>query len=187
MRLLYLQTSPVPPPLDSSVDRWVLLSERLEGDVLQPLWANRAEQVENLFGPGSWPIYTRCRFRYRWLLAWRWTGLSRLLHTLQFYVAEGLRAHREKPIDCVMTYSHMTPALCGVVIKLLTGAKLVVEIVTAPERSYLHIRPHPTVGDRLRRLYSDVCLHISMWSCDCVHLLYPGALDPYPLLRNVPR
>ena len=187
MRLLYLQTSPVPPPLDSNVDRFALLSERLEGDVLQPIWAHSKEEVEGVFGPGSWPIYTRCRFRYRWLLAWQWTGFSRFLHTLRFYVTEARQAHREKPIDCVMTYSHMTPALCGIVIKLLTGAKLVVEIVTAPERSYLNNRPHPTLTDRLRRLYSDVCLHLSMWSCDCVHLLYPNALDPYPLLRNVRR
>lgn len=187
MRLLYLQTSPVPPPLDCTVDRFALLSQRLEGDVLQPIWAERPEQVENLFGPGSWPVYTRSHFRYRWLLAWRWTGLSRLLHTLRFYVTEARHANGEKPVDCVMTYSHMAPALCGIVIKLLTGAKLVVEIVTAPERSYLNNRPHPTLMDRLGHLYSDVCLHISMWSCDCVHLLYPNALDPYPLLRNVRR
>ena len=31
----------------------------------------------------------------------------------------------------VMTYSHMTPALCGIIIKMLTGAKLVVEVATS--------------------------------------------------------
>jgi glycosyltransferase involved in cell wall biosynthesis len=81
----------------------------------------------------------------------------------------------------------MTPALCGIAIKLLTGAKLVVEIATSPDRSYLNIRPDPTLADQLRKFYSDICLHISMWSCDCVHLLYPEALNAYPLLRGVRR
>ncbi len=187
MRLLYLQTSPVPPPLDKNVDRFVLLSEHLEGEVLQPIWAERPEQVENVFGPGSWPVYSRCRFRYRWLLAWRWTGFRRFLHTLRFYLAEARRVQREEPVDCVMTYSHMTPALCGIAIKLLTGAKLVVEIATSPDLSYLNTRPDPTLTDRLRKFYSDICLHVSMWSCDCVHLLYPEALNAYPLLRSVRR
>ncbi len=128
MRILYLQTSPVPPPVDSGIDRFVLLSGRLEGEVLQPIWCREAEQVEKVFGPGSWPRYRRGKFQYRWLLSWRWTGLSRFLHTNWFYISEGLRAHREKPIDCVMTYSHMTTALCGIVIKVLTGARLVVEV-----------------------------------------------------------
>jgi glycosyltransferase involved in cell wall biosynthesis len=187
MRLLYIQTSPVPPPVDSGVDRFVLLSGRLEGEVLQPLWYDKSESVESTFGPGSWPLYTRGRFQYRWLLSWRWTGLRRGLNTYWFYISEGLKAHREKPVDCVMTYSHLTPALCGIVIKLLTGAKLVVEIATSPDRTYLYDRPHPTFIDGLRRLYSDLCLHISMWACDCVHLLYAGALDSYPLLRNTRR
>jgi glycosyltransferase involved in cell wall biosynthesis len=170
------------------MDRFLLLSgSGLEGEVLQPIWSTEPAQVESLFGPGSWPHFKRGNFQYRWLLAWRWTGLRRFLRTLWFYIAEGLRAHREKPIACVMTYSHMTTALCGIILKVLTGAGLVVEVVSSPERLYLYNRPHPTVTDRLRRLYSDVCLHISLWSCDCVHLLYPTQLDSYPLLRNVPR
>jgi glycosyltransferase involved in cell wall biosynthesis len=184
MRILYLQTSPVPPPVDSGIDRFVLLSGRLEGEVLQPIWCREAEQVEKVFGPGSWPRYRRGKFQYRWLLSWRWTGLSRFLHTNWFYISEGLRAHREKPIDCVMTYSHMTTALCGIVIKVLTGARLVVEVSSSPDRLYLHDTKRIRLRDLARRCYSDICLHISMWACDCVHLLYAEALDPYPLLRG---
>jgi glycosyltransferase involved in cell wall biosynthesis len=188
MRLLYLQASPVPPPVDPSMDRFVLLSRAgLNSEVLQPIWSREPEQIENLFGPGSWPRYLRANAEYRWFLAWRWTGIRRFLRTLSFYVSEGLRTHREKPIHCVMTYSHMTTALCGVVIKVLTGAKLIVEVATSPDRSSLYNRPHPTLVDRLRHLYSDVCLHVSLWSCDCVHLLYPAQLDSYPMLRRVRR
>jgi len=98
-------------------------------------------------------------------------GSPRTLGIHWFYISEGLRAHREKPVDCIMTYSNLTPAPCGVILKIFTGAKLVVEIATSPDRTYLNDRPHPTVADRLRRLYSDICLHNGMWACDCAHLL----------------
>jgi len=34
------------------------------------------------------------------------------------------------------------------------------------------------------RLYSDICLHLSVFIADRVHLLYPKQLSHYPLLRN---
>src|SRR5581483_718354 len=185
MRILYIQPSPVPPPVDSSVDRFSLLSEKLEGEVLQPVWYKDVEQVETTFGPGSWPCYTRGRFRYHWICSWRWLGWRRFFHTQRFFISQALRIHRERPFDCVMTYSHLAPALCGMIIKWLTGARLVVEVATSPNLAYLNDRPRPNLGDRLRRMYSDVCLHMSMWACDTVHLLYDSALDAYPLLRKV--
>src|SRR5579859_5965072 len=190
MRLLYLQPSLVPPPTDPAADRFYLLStlsSELEGEVLQPVWSQAPGQLQNLFGKEAWPRLQRGRFHYRWFLAWRFTGIQRTLRTLWFYIAEGLRAHREKPVDCVMVYSHMTTALCGIVLKLLTGAKLVVEVVTAPDLIFLCNRPRPNVADRIRRWYSDACLHVSLWSCDCAHLLYPSQLDAYPMLRKVRR
>lgn len=187
MRLLYLETNPAPPSVDQSIDRFFLLSGKLRGEVLQPVWYREPKQVESTFGTGAWPRYECGRFRYRWLLAWRWTGLRRFLHTLWFYISAARKAHREEPIDCVMAYSHMTTALCGILIKAITGARLVVEVSTSPDRVFLNDRPRPRLVDRLRRLYSDLCLHISLWSCDCVHLLYPAQLDAFPLLRKVPR
>jgi len=41
------------------------------------------------------------------------------------------------------------------------------------------------VRDRLMKLYSDVCLHLSLWAADRVHLLYTAQLAAYPLLRKV--
>src|SRR5665213_1440222 len=79
MRLLYLQTSLVPPTLDRDADRFFLLAGSLEGEVLQPVWYRDSEQVEKVFGPGSWPIFKRGSFQYRWFLAWRWEGVRRAL------------------------------------------------------------------------------------------------------------
>jgi glycosyltransferase involved in cell wall biosynthesis len=176
----------VPPPKNQQIDRFFLLSEHLEGDVLQPIWTRNPEHIRAAFGADAFPVYTSGRFRYHWLLqpakGWRGTISSFL-----FCIREGLRIHREARIDCIVTYSHMTTALFGVVLKLMTGARLIVEIVTAPQLVYKTERPKLTFRDRLMRLYSDLCLHVSLLAGGRAHLLFPSQLEGYPLLRKVQR
>jgi glycosyltransferase involved in cell wall biosynthesis len=187
MRILYIQATWVPPPHNLQADRFVLLSERLEGDVLQPVWFKRGEEIEAEFGPGAYPEYTRKGFRFNWLLSLHYKGgWHRRLATLWFYVRKGLQIHRQLPYDCIVVYSHMIPALVAVILKWLTGAKLIVEIMTAPELSYLYEHPEPTLSDRIMRLFSDFSLHASVLASDRVHLLYKTQLAHYPFLRRVP-
>jgi glycosyltransferase involved in cell wall biosynthesis len=187
MRILYIHSTLVPPPLDLQTDRFFLLSKDLEGDVLQPVWFKSPEEVEEVFGPGSYPAYTSGRFRYHWFLAYRNTGLRGRLAQFWFYVSKGVQLHRQKAFDCVMTYSHMTTGLMGVAVKLVTGAKLIVEIVTSPDLVYITHGPRITFQERVMKLYSDFCLHLSLGLCNRAHLLYPQQLNKYPRLKNVCR
>lgn len=185
MRLLYIQASFVPPPLNPQADRFQLLSETLEGDVLQPVWFSTREEIEADFGPGSYPVYTRERFRYHWFLAGRYQGIWQRLAIFRFYLRKSREVYRERPFQCIVAYSHMTTGLMAGLVKIFTGAKLVIEIVTAPQLIYLTDRPRPTWTDRLNHLYSDVCLHLSLWIADRAHLLFPTQIAPYPWLRRV--
>jgi len=102
-----------------------------------------------------------------------------------FFVREGLRLHKQKPFDCIVTYSHMMPALCGVLLKWLTGARLIVQIATSPHLSILTNRAKPTIKDRVLRIYSDVNLQFTLLSAERAHILAPNLLEAYPRLRNV--
>ena len=186
MRVLSIQATWVPPPDDARADRFSLLSEHLEGDILQPAWFERSDQVEEQFGPGSYPEYKRGRFHYHWFICYRYRGWFRRLRGPWFYISKGLEIYRKKRYDCIVVYSHMVPALAAMVLKWLTGAKLIVEIMTAPELSYLYEHPRRTWGDRIMRLFSDLCLTVTVLASDRVHLLYPNQLDHYPRLRRVP-
>jgi glycosyltransferase involved in cell wall biosynthesis len=186
MRILYIQASWVPPPENLRADRFIFLSEQLEGDVLQPLWFRSPEEVEAEFGPGTYPVYTRGSFHYHWFLVFRHTGWRRRLGAIYFYLRKGLQLHRQKRYDCIVVYSHMLPALVAIVLKLFTGAKLIVEIMTSPELSYLYERPRRTLSDRIMRLYSDLSLYVSVLCSNRVHLLYKTQLKGYPLLNRVP-
>jgi glycosyltransferase involved in cell wall biosynthesis len=186
MRILYLQPSYEPPSVDVRMDRFFLLSEHLEGDVLQPIWTAQPEQVAGLYGEAGYPVYTCGKFRYHWLLEWPHRGLRSDLAVWWFFLRKGLALHRENPYDCIIAYSHLTPALLGGFLKLLTGAKLIVEIATSPNLSFLNNRPRPTMKDRLGRLYSDFCLYLTVKASAQVHLLYKTQLDAYKRLRRIP-
>jgi len=186
MRILYIHSTQVPPPVDTRTDRFFLLSETLEGDVLQPVWFGTPEEVEAEFGPGSFPVYVAGRFRYHWFLALLPNGRHRSrLAQFAFYIRKGVELHRERAFDCVIAYSHMTTGLLAACVKLLTGAKLIIELATDPQLAYLTQRARPTMRDHLMKLYSDVCLYLSLWAADRVHLLNTAQLAAYPLLRNV--
>lgn len=173
------------PPLPGGMDRFFLLSGGLEGDILHPIWFSTPQEVEAELGPGSYPVYTSGNFRYHWFLGYRpGGGTSSKLAQFWFYLRKGLQLHREKPFDCVVAYSHMTPGVMGVVLKLLTRTKLVIEVATTPRLLAMTNRPKPTFADRLKKLYSDFCLHISAGLADRVHLLYPAQLSGYPKLAR---
>jgi len=184
MRVLYIQASWVPPPQDPQADRFFLLSETLEGDVLQPVWFHEPDQVEAEFGKGSYPEYNRGHFCFHWFLCFRPDGHRRRFGTFWFYLRKGLEIHRRRRYDCIVVYSHMGPALVAVLLKLLTGARLIVEVMTAPELSYLYEHPRRTRVDRLMRLFSDMSLQVSVWCSNRVHLLYPTQLAHYRFLRH---
>ena len=186
MRILYVHSSFVPPPLTPASDRFYLLSEKLEGDVLQPIWFGTPAEVEAMFGPGSYPSRQVGKFRYHWFLVCRYPVRLRRLATFWFYLRKGMALHRERRFDCIVTYGHMTAAVISGILKFLTGAKLIVEIATSPKQVYLTDRPKPTLRERLMHVYSDCCLHIStLLLANRAHFLVPGQLSDYPLLRRV--
>jgi glycosyltransferase involved in cell wall biosynthesis len=186
MRILYIHSTPVPPPTDLRMDRFHLLSSVLEGDVLHPIWFQTPEEVEAVFGPGSYPVHTVGKFRYHWFLGSPSGGVRQRLATFRFYIRKGLELHRERRFHCIVAYSHMTTGLLGGVLKLLTGARLVVEIATSPQLVYITERARPRLRERIMKLYSDICLHLSMFVADRAHFLYPKVLSPYRLLRGTP-
>jgi glycosyltransferase involved in cell wall biosynthesis len=187
MRILYLHGTYVPPPADPKRDRFYWLSQTLEGDILQEIWFQRPEDVERELGPGSYPTYTSGRFRYHFLLGSGSRGLRNRLALGWFFISAGLKLHKERGFDCVVTYSHTLTAICGVILKLLTRAKLIVEIVGDPNTTHLSQIAKATFRVKAKRLYSDLCLHVCLWCCDRAHLLAEPLLSAYGQLRNVPR
>jgi len=183
MRVLYVHSTLVPPPTDVNTDRFYLLSDTLEGDVLQPIWFRTPEEVEARFGPGSYPVHTVGKFRYHWFLIPDRDIRGRLA-IFRFILRKGREIYRERGFQCIVAYSHQTTGLMAAALKLLTGTRLIIEIVGTPQNSYIAESPNPGLARHAMRLYSDICLHLSTFFADRCHFLFPRQLDYYPFLRN---
>lgn len=185
-RILYIHGTRVPPPTDCRQDRFYLLSSELQGHVIQPIWFTEPSQVEERFGSGSFPEYHTGRFTYHWLLNPA-KGASGWWRRIRFTFSTALSLNRKQPIDCIVAYSHFLPALCGIVIKWLTGARLITEIATSPDLLHLTNRPNPSLKDKLRHHFSNLCLHLAVLFSDQTHVLAPDTLISYKKLRTAPQ
>lgn len=183
MRILYVHSTLVPPPTDVNTDRFYLLSDRMEGDVLQPIWYRTPEEVEARFGPGSYPVHTVGKFRYHWFLIPD-RDIKGRFAIFWFILRKGRELYRERRYQCIVAYSHQTTGLMAAVLKLLTRTRLIIEIVGTPQNSYISESPNPGLAGHAKRMYSDICLHLSTFFADRCHFLFPRQLDYYPLLRR---
>ncbi len=183
-RILYLHPSLMPPPKNEAVDRFQLLSSVLGGHIVQAVWLANPAAVEQDFGPGAYPVLQRGNFRYHFYCAGLDSGISARYRIFKFFISKCLKICKKDKIDVIVAYSHMANGLLGVVLKWLTGIPLIIEIVTAPHLIAYAESPRRDWRSHLRRMYSDIALHLSVACCDRVHLLYPGQLATFPLLRR---
>jgi glycosyltransferase involved in cell wall biosynthesis len=182
-RLLYLHPGLVPPPENPRLDKFFYISDVLEGEVLTPVWwKDEAEAKDNI--GARFPMSQCGRFRHHLFAAVGYAPPVRTLAKLAFFVRKGLELHREKPFDYVMTYGTNGPGIAGMILKLLTGAKLIPELPNVPHHQYRFTEPHFTFFTRVKKWLSDILLHLVIWYSDVVKLLYPTQLQEYPLLRR---
>jgi len=183
-RILYLHGTVVPPSKDPARDPFQWLSQRLEGDVLQRVWWSAPASVTKVFGEGSYPTAQLGSFRFHWLLDKKQFAPLAWLRLIWFFLSTGRRLHKERPFDCIVTYSHMATGLCGAILKFLLGIPLVVQIATSP--AHLGVASHRS--SKLRQMFtqqwSNLFLHIAVGAADCTQILAPGLLDSFPLLTR---
>lgn len=183
-RLLFVLPGLVPPGENATRDKLFYLSEIAEGEALLPVWWDTAQKAPP-FLQRTFPEYRIERFRYHMFLAFKYPKLLRKPFTFFYYIRQGLRLHREKPIDVIFAYGTNSPGMAALMLKWLTGAKLVVEIPGAPENAYRYDHPNQSgLVNPIKRFWARKFL-IFVGSCsDCIKLLYPWQLTTFPSLRH---
>jgi glycosyltransferase involved in cell wall biosynthesis len=83
-----------------------------------------------------------------------------------------------------MTYGTNLPGIAGIILKWVTGAKLIVEIPGVPEDAFRYDDPEPGIRASVKRFFANYLLLFAGKSADCLKLLYPWQLQKYPRLRD---
>jgi glycosyltransferase involved in cell wall biosynthesis len=183
IRLLYILPGPVSPSSDPARNKFSHISEIAEGEVLLPVWWDSPESVSP-FLRETFPVYRVGKFNYHMHLMYRSPKPLRWLATFLFYLRRGLQLHRERKFDVIMTYGTNRTGLAGVILKWLTGAKLIVEVPGVPEDAYVYQAPHPSIGASVKRFLGDQLLILVGAVSDCLKLLYPSQLSNYSALQG---
>lgn len=183
-RFLYLVPPPLPPERDIRLNKTTYMGEVLPGDALMPVWWRTEEEA--IAKLGAFPIFQSGRFRLHLFL---WAGLkgpSRVLKTIAFYVNTGRRIHREERIAAIMCYGTNWNGIAAVILKWITGAKLIAEIPGVPHHAFVMEVQHPTWKDHFKKWCADRMLSFVVSQSDRTKLLYPEQLDQYPKLKRKP-
>ena len=182
-RLLYILPGLVPPYSNPALDALTYLSEVAEGEVLLPVWWRSPDNAPAAMR-AEFPVHRVGKFRYHFFLAYAYGTSWRSLAKLSFYMRKGLQLHRQKKFEVIMTYGTNIPGLVGIILKWLTGAKLIIEIPGVPENAFRFDTPNPGVKSRIKRLFADTILNLVGAAADCIRLFYPSQLKNYPYLKG---
>jgi glycosyltransferase involved in cell wall biosynthesis len=182
-RLLFILPGLVPPGADFSRDRFYYLSEIAEGEVLLPVWWGSAESAPPYLRR-SFPLYCVGKFSYHLFLYQRFPKGLRKSMAFIFYLRKGLQLNHQKQFDAIVTYGTNSSGVAGIILKWLTGARLIVEVPSVPENAFRYDKPHEGSWAKIKRCFADQFLLIVGAAADCIKLLYPWQLQKYPFLRK---
>jgi glycosyltransferase involved in cell wall biosynthesis len=183
-RLLYILPPPLPPERDPKLSKTAHMSEVVQGDALMPVWwKTPPDAVAEL---GAYPVFEQGGFRHHLFLWAAVPPLLRAVATLWFYVSAGLRIHRQERVAAVMCWGTNWTGLAAVLLKWLTGAKLIAEIPGVPHQAFVIDRQRPGWTLYVKRWLGNRLLSFVVRRSDRVKLYYPEQLDHYPALKRVP-
>jgi glycosyltransferase involved in cell wall biosynthesis len=191
IRILYIYPGPVPPPSDLRRDKMFYIPDPICGDILCPTWAKDEHEVRQTLGVNSYPEHKVNNFTYHIYPTGRNPigSLRQKIDVFKFFLRHGLRLVRKNKYDCIMTYGWTLTGMAACILKIASGARLIVEIGIAPHQYNRYGRfgvSRQTIGMRLSRGISDVMLNLIGGLASRLQLRYPTQLDHYPRLQHKP-
>ncbi|MCB0417618.1 MAG: glycosyltransferase family 4 protein [Bdellovibrionales bacterium] len=170
-KIICLLAGPNPLPEQPGSNEFFGLSEHLEGYILSPIWHDRPESDQGA-------NHKIGNFEYYTVFSYKESVLRRFFKNLRFYVMKGWELHRSgKRFDVIMSYGPYTTALAGVILKWLTGAKLIVEFAGNPTNGFLLNRKEVAFIDRVKSWVAKIVCPIVIELADHVRVMYPTQLD----------
>ncbi len=178
--VLWINPGPVPPPEGPEMRQFYYFDPALQSDVLQPCWGDREKNA-----PGR---FEQPNVRYHFTYSTRLREPVKLAWELAFFVREGLRIHRsDRCFRAIVTYGTTRTGFAGLLLKCLTGARLIVKIAGDPRTAYLADSEQPSVADRLKHRLARAWTRFLLRRVDRLVILFPGQMDVFPEAAAVPQ
>jgi len=177
-RILYLSPGPAPPNKNPQKNMFYHLSRYFSGDLLAPIWSNKnnpkiiktIKEVNAAMG----------NFQYHVTFSSRLPKIIKILWDVLFYVFKGLYFHYFKErYDVIITYGPFKTGFAGYLLKMLTKAKLIIEVPGNPKKSFSFETKDSNIIDKLKTKVGDLLVPFIINGADHIKLLYPTQLNGY--------
>ncbi|MCI0528726.1 MAG: glycosyltransferase family 4 protein, partial [Nitrospira sp.] len=178
--VLYLSPGPAPPIKEPLRNQFYHLSRYLGGDILSPLWGKKdhssRKAIEEINAASG-------RFQFHPTYSLNFPGPIKVIWDLCFFLFKGYLLHYSKgPYDVIIAYGPFKTGLAGVLLKLLTRAKLIVEIPGNPKKSFQLELGSTSIGPKIKGSIGSRLTSFIVHRADHVKLLYPDQLDGCAIL-----
>jgi glycosyltransferase involved in cell wall biosynthesis len=174
-RVLMIHNNPTPPRSESRKNLEYHLSPFCEGDLLSRHWGSR----DRFRGQSFADIYNMLgSFEYHPTFDSHLSGVLRFFSNLLFYVSKGLRlSWRKGKYDLIVAYGPYTCLMAALIIRILTGSKVVVMLPAPPIETF---RLVPGWFARLKYSVASWIVPAMIRRASGVWAYYPTQLDPLP-------
>lgn len=171
-RVLFLSSGPVPPPEDPLKSVLFHLSSSCTGDYISPMWGKKSAQLK---------VIRIGNFEYRPIFSMNYPMFIRYFYEFPVFLFKALLLHREKRYNVVVARDPLKTGFVGVLLKFLTGVKLIVDVRGNFEKAFTSNSENIDSGikDRLKRVLVRRIITFVLRKSDSVKLLYPSQIGSF--------
>jgi len=164
---------PGPAPLSEFNNEFHHLSEYLQGDVVMPVWKDDRPPASQQYG--TFACHTTTSDHLPLFIKFFWN--------ISFYVYQGISLHyRKQKFDAIVAYGPFTTAFAGLIVRLFTRTKLIVDFPGNPVQSYLTHSAKPSGMEKLKALLAKRIAPFMAKRADHLRLLFPQQLESLVML-----
>lgn len=181
-RILVIKPGYVPPDVDAAHNPFAHLSPDHSGVVLSPVWGERPKESrsDRCSAVGSFQFFVTRSYGLPEPIRSAWD--------IVFMIFQGWRLHRRQaPFDIIISYGTNKTGIVGSILKLLTGAKYVVELPGSPAAAYRFDRVSRTFTERGKESISALLFRWTVHFADHLKLLYPQQVEQFAFAGAKPR
>ena len=173
-RVLYIHPGNNPPSLNPERNAAYHLSKRMDGDLVSMTWDSkkRYEELRPAYEEalGSWGYHASASNRW---------GIAGMLLQAFYYFAKSIQlSMKNGRYDAVVAYGPFKTGWAALMVKVFTGAKLIVQMPMNPYRS-LSFHDGPLVEFKARLL--ELTLPLLMKFTDRLHFMYAEQAETLPV------
>ncbi|MBP9839067.1 MAG: glycosyltransferase family 4 protein [Proteobacteria bacterium] len=185
-RILFLYPGFVPPNANPEFDKHYYLSRDFSGVILLPVWWKNEQEAKSKLSEINNAEFIRADFKYKFFYAYAIPSFLRSFFVFFFFLSQGIREQRKDKFSVIVSYGANLTGVAACLLKLVTGAELIIDLPGVPSKAYLYDAPEFSFKNKIKKLFSDLNLRFCCNFADKLKLMSLGQLTGFESIKRIP-